>query len=248
MQRKCHKAQTNQRTQKCAEEQRNNVLEYTEGVSMNLEECTKLEEKYARQAVEQANSLCDPDKKVHASLSVVTRLHDSRVDLSYRTQPSMPYRIIHATLLTAAVALSAVTTYAVNELSALRQKEQINVQQAISTIQEHRMMQQKSYSALSDDYQKIKSEYAQLVQTVNGHQKAVSEMIDTLKYSHKKIGGLKSAIKDFDVHEKNPQAEGNAACQSINNLISQHLDFHEKNIESVVKDLEKSYSVQQAKK
>src|SRR3989344_5562482 len=115
MQRKCHKAQTNQRTQKCAEEQRNNVLEYTEGVSMNLEECTKLEEKYARQAVEQANSLSDQDKKVHASLSVVTRLHDSRVDLSYRTQQSMPYRIARAALLAATVALSAVTAYVVHE-------------------------------------------------------------------------------------------------------------------------------------
>jgi len=208
---------------------------------MKLEECVKLEEKYARLAVEQANSLSDPDKKVQASLSAVARLHDKNIDLSYRAQPSMSYRIARAALLTAAVALSAVTGYALHESSVLRQTERVNAQHVIRTMQEHQIINQKAYNALSEDYIKIKSEHAQLVQTVNEHQKAASEMIDTLKYSRERLGGLKSAITSFDVHEKSPQAEGNAACQSISHLISQHLAFHEKNIEKVVKEMEKTY-------
>ena len=94
---------------------------------MKLEDCAKLEEKYTRLAVEQANALHDPERKVQASLSIMAQLNDARVDLSY--PPSALYRAARTALLGAAVTLATVTSFAVYESQHVHREDKRNMQE-----------------------------------------------------------------------------------------------------------------------
>ena len=152
---------------------------------MNLEECAKLEEKYARLAVEQANAIKNPEQKVTAALSVVSRLNDARVNLTIEQQHSFLYRTAQTTLLAATLTLAGITGYVASETTRAHETEKAFLRQERTVIEqlakEREAASQSRYDMLAGKHRELTTEYSQLQQLSNAKSETISKYAEKHK-------------------------------------------------------------------